>query len=286
MGMTFDGPNKLVILTAGTTAVSIRDLWSRWVDWLLTSDNSKYQFAFTTVGGDDIDLAEGTKIPIYAFLQNGWRIRPQEANHTLKVSDGVLLVAGGGDPFVDTVGSYRVNTRYSQPVQAISFDTGGGGVGGLTAQEVWEYSTRTLTAGGSVFAMPMDYKAVTNDQGATDPGAGKFKWNNATQNAATEIYLSSETNGGLDTAAYINLVPVGATLWLQDKNDASVYQRWGVTSITHNAGWHVLGVSLIASAGGNLSNNHVCTLVFNGSTALDIPTAQENADAVWSKVLP
>lgn len=141
MGMTFDGPNKRIILTAGTTSLSVRDVWSRWVDWFLTAgDNSKYLPAFVSVGGDDIDLAAGTKIPIYAFLTNGWRVRPQEANHTLNVVDGILLVDGGGDPFVDTTGAFIVRVNYQQPVQAISFSTGGSGLSVPQAaqlEELW-----------------------------------------------------------------------------------------------------------------------------------------------------
>jgi len=126
MAYTFDGANKVITLTSGTTTFSVRDLWSRWVDWVATSDNSKYLPAFTSVGGDDIDTVAGTKIPIYAFLQNGWKIKPQEADHTLSVTDGILLVSGGGDPFNDTTGAYTVRINYQQPVQAISFVSGSG----------------------------------------------------------------------------------------------------------------------------------------------------------------
>lgn len=136
MGMTFDGPNKRILLTLGTTSVSIRDVWSRWVDWYLTGDNSKYLPTFAQVGGNDIDAIAGTKIPIYAFLLNGWRIKPQEANHTLTVGDGVLLVDGGGDPFVNTIGAFVVRVNFQQPVQAISFSSGGGGGSGPTAAEI------------------------------------------------------------------------------------------------------------------------------------------------------
>jgi hypothetical protein len=125
MGMTFDGPTKVITLTSGTTIVSVRDLWSRWVDWFLTGDNSKYLPAFIQVGGDDIDASAGTKIPIYAFLMNGWKIKPQEANHTLTINDGILLVNGGGDPFNNTTGAYIVRINYQQPVQAISFSSEG-----------------------------------------------------------------------------------------------------------------------------------------------------------------
>lgn len=134
MGYIFNGITKTITLTPGTVTMSVRDVWSRWVEWFVTSDNSKYSLAMSQVGGDDIDLTAGTSIPIYIFLQNGWKIKPQEANHTLTVNDGVLIVAGGGDPFINTTGSYIVRINYSQPVQAITVSTGGGG-GGLTVDQ-------------------------------------------------------------------------------------------------------------------------------------------------------
>ena len=144
MALTFDGTTKVITLTAGTTSLSVRDLWSRWVDWFLTSDNSKYLPAFQQVGGDDIDPVAGTTIPIYAFLMNGWKLKPQEANHTLTVSDGILLVNGGGDPFNNTTGTYTVRINYQQPVQSITVSTAGGG--GATAADVWDYTIGSNTA--------------------------------------------------------------------------------------------------------------------------------------------
>jgi hypothetical protein len=125
MGYSIDGATKVITLTAGTITFSVRDLWSRWVDWSAVSDNSKYLPAFSSLGGDDIDVSAGTFIPIYCFVENGWKIKPQEASHTLNVTDGILLVNGGGDPFMDTTGSYIVRVNYSQPVQAISFVAAG-----------------------------------------------------------------------------------------------------------------------------------------------------------------
>jgi hypothetical protein len=144
MGYSINGITKTITLTTGTTTVSVRDLWSRWVDWFLTGDNSKFLPAFKSVGGDDIDALEGTKIPIYSFLENGWRIKPQESNHILSINDGILLVNGGGDPFINTIGAYTVRINYQQPVQAISFSSGGGSAnmweqvieGGYTAEQI------------------------------------------------------------------------------------------------------------------------------------------------------
>jgi hypothetical protein len=131
MAYTFDGVAKTITLTAQTT-MSVRDVYSRWVDWVITSDNTKFLPAFATLGGDSIDPGTGTSVPIYAFLINGWRIRPQESSHTLTVNDGILLVQGGGDPFLSTLGNYNVRVNYQQPVQAITVSTGGGGGASVT----------------------------------------------------------------------------------------------------------------------------------------------------------
>jgi hypothetical protein len=135
MAFQFDGETKIISLSLGTTSMSIRDLWSRWVDWFLTGDNSKYPVAMEQVGGNPVNVTDGVYIPVYIFLYNGWKLRPQEATHTLNVKDGILVVNGGGDPFVNTLGTFIVRVNYSQPVQALTVATGGGS-GGATLSEI------------------------------------------------------------------------------------------------------------------------------------------------------
>lgn len=142
MAFTFNGATKTVTLSAGTTALDVVDLYSRWKDWV-SDGNAWADPAFDPVGGNSIDVTAGTSIPLYAFLVNGWRIRPQDANHTLSVTGGVLLVSGGGDPFLNTAGSFVVRINYSQPVQAITVATGGGG----STADVWNQEIESgLTA--------------------------------------------------------------------------------------------------------------------------------------------
>lgn len=120
MAITFDGQTRRVTLGAGTVSLSVRELWSRYCDWLAVGDNSKYLEAMRQVGGDI------TAIPIYIFLLNGWRIVPQAADHTLEVDDGVLYVEGGGDPFVNPAGAYKIRISYQTPGIAIGYSTNGG----------------------------------------------------------------------------------------------------------------------------------------------------------------
>lgn len=120
--MTFDGPNKLIVLSAAT--LNLQALWAAWKAWL-RAGNAQYALALNTVGGEPIDPSAGTLVPLYLFLLNGWKLRPMEADHTLSVVGGTLLVEGGGDPFVSTLGDFTVRIRYQQPVQAIGYSTSG-----------------------------------------------------------------------------------------------------------------------------------------------------------------
>lgn len=102
------------------------DLHSRWKDWL--AGNAECLLAFATVGG------EITEIPLYLFLQNGWLIVPQSANHTLTVTNGILVGQGGADPFTDPAGAYKIRINRQTPGIAIGYSTNGGS--GPTAAEI------------------------------------------------------------------------------------------------------------------------------------------------------
>jgi len=281
VAISFDGPNKIATLSAGTTTLSIPDFWGRWVDWLLIDDNSKYAPTFDYVGGNE--TSPGQFIPVYLFLLNGWRVRPQEANHTLNVTGGILLVDGGGDPFINPLGDWVVRINYSQPLQAITVATGGGGGTTLTkddiAEAVWLYMSRTLTSATGAFAVPLDYD-FNGSTTASDPGKGKLRWNHATQSLATHLYLDDITKGGMDLTNYFDLVPVGSTLFIQDKWDAGKFQKWQINGITNNLGWFTLDVALMSANGGNLSSALV--LVVNSILNSTSPSSMENATAVWN----
>jgi hypothetical protein len=120
---SFDGPERLITMT-GDYEIDVQDMYSRWKEWVKDTDGAKNIIAFEAVGGNDVVAAKGTKIPTYLYIQHGWTIRPQEADHTLEVINGILLREGGGDPFEDTVGAYTVRVNYQQPVQAISVGIG------------------------------------------------------------------------------------------------------------------------------------------------------------------
>lgn len=178
MPIAFDGPTKRINLS-GVTTLSVRSLWTAFVDWWLTSDNSKYALALRQVGGDDIDPGAGTSVPIFIYLENGWKIKPQEADHTLSVTDGVLVDLSGS-PFVHTTGNFQVLIKEVQPVQAIGFAMSGGGSGGTAVLEkllrnrtVTDPTTGRITVYDDDDVSPLFTADLWEDAAGTKPYEGR-----------------------------------------------------------------------------------------------------------------
>jgi len=106
--VTFDGPNKLILIGYGITDIDIKvDIYSDWKEWAELRDNLKYEAALRTVGGDP--TVGSAFLGSTYFLINGWRIRTWEGNHELNM-DGNLFVDGGGSLFVNTLRPWTVQT--------------------------------------------------------------------------------------------------------------------------------------------------------------------------------
>ncbi len=144
MAYSFNGTTKIISLI-DITILDVRDLYSRWKDWSVAAGSGFLQ-AMSVVGGDAVDVAQGIYVTSYFFLENGWKIRPQEDDHKLIVNNGVLVDGAGGDPFVPTLGTFNVLVQYSQPVKSETVNISGGG--GSTPAEIWAYSSRELTVSG------------------------------------------------------------------------------------------------------------------------------------------
>lgn len=113
MAITFDGTAKIIQLD-GAGTVSIRDVYSRWVDWAAT--NLGFLPAFSVI-------ADPPTVPVYATLLNGWLVRPAAGSYTLTLSDGFLYRSGGGDPIAPVASGTEPRIRYENPVIAVGYST-------------------------------------------------------------------------------------------------------------------------------------------------------------------
>jgi hypothetical protein len=95
MAIAFNGTTKRILITSPTALVSVKDdIYSAWKEWVLESDNSKYQPALRSIGGDPV--GSGLYAGDIYFLINNWQI---ELDTIIKVT-GTLYHDDGLDPFI------------------------------------------------------------------------------------------------------------------------------------------------------------------------------------------
>lgn len=152
---TFDGVTKHITLAAGTVTLDLIALYSFWKEWILAG-HAECLLAFSTVGG------EITEIPLYLFMQNGWLIVPQSANHVLNVTNGILVGQGAADPFTDPVGSYKIRINRQVPGIAIGYSTSGGS-SGPSAADIAAAVRAELTAEMARIDVPVSTRSTIAD---------------------------------------------------------------------------------------------------------------------------
>jgi hypothetical protein len=108
--VTFDGPNRLILVNVNVTEVDVReDIYSNWKEWLMVGTNAQFAQAMTAVGGDPI--TNDTFVGITYFLENGWRIKPYAAHHILTINGNLYTREPGEDPYVVADGNFKVTVN-------------------------------------------------------------------------------------------------------------------------------------------------------------------------------
>lgn len=134
MSVTFDGINKLIICGLGTINLNVKeDIYSDWKLWVTQEDNARFLPALSVLGGDPI--GSGIYLGTTYFLENGWKIRPNESNHTLNIS-GNIYSRDGSNPIVKTLGEYNVLVNMARSNLIDTVATGGSSGSAPSAEEV------------------------------------------------------------------------------------------------------------------------------------------------------
>ena len=157
---TFDGPSKLFIAKPGVTSVDVQvDLYSDWKEEILLADNLKWLEAIRCIGGDPI--GGGISAGATYFLRNGWKIRPQEADHQLTITGNLFLDEGEtGGLLVPTLGDFTVMVVLARSNIIDTVATGGGDPG-VIADAVWDELSTGHLAPGSMGKSLSDAKVAS-----------------------------------------------------------------------------------------------------------------------------
>lgn len=161
--ITFDGPNKQVVLDSSTTEYTAVEIYSRWKDWVVAG-NSQYVQAFYGVGGDP--LGGGQTAPAFIFLRNdlGWRIKRPEATISVAI-DGNLVAA---DPLVAILTG--PNGSFSPTVTITRSQTSS-----FSATELWSVLLSDFEGEATIGAAIALILKVLRNRAVTDRADGKLK---------------------------------------------------------------------------------------------------------------
>ena len=156
--------------------------------------------------------------------------------------DGNITITGNVDG-VDVgtpKNSIEVNTNQYQlvndtlsPGNTKLYGTNGAGVKG------W-YDQPTGGGGASV-QLKWQYDSAT---GASDPGGGKFRTNNATIASSTAIYVNEEDEDGVDATTLLTALQEGDRIFIQQEDDASRFLLLDVDTVTDNGSWFTIAYTV------------------------------------------
>jgi len=140
---TFNFDTSLVAVDNGITDVDC----STFYDAIKLAQASEEGIVYDRIGkGSGLDtLGPGVQVGITVELLGSWQLYFTPGNYIARVAGGNLIGGPGGDPIAYSAG---VQALLIQSANATVVSTNGGG-GGATAQEIWAYTSRSLTSGGN-----------------------------------------------------------------------------------------------------------------------------------------
>lgn len=169
--VTFDGPNRLIIINPGVTDLDFRtDIYTEWKQWVRVYDHMKYAHAITVVGGDPITPT--VSLGATFFLANGWKIRTWEGDHRLTLA-GNVYSDDGSNQFVSTIGNWNItiNLKVSNLIDQVS-TTGSGANPSEVADAVWAHPSAVALQDGVKETLGLVGKNQVVDQVVADPSGG------------------------------------------------------------------------------------------------------------------
>lgn len=121
-------------------------------------------------------------------------------------------------------------------------------------------------AGAAVDLRGLTFTSDTDSTADSDPGAGLFKWNNATQGSATVLYFDNQTADGASLTTLWGSLGETGFIYLQQGDDATRWQEWKWTATpVDGTGYRKFTVTLQASSGVAIQDNKLVLVDFETS---------------------
>lgn len=202
----------------------------------------------------------------------------------------VVVQRSNGDPSVSTTSANWDNVLSYARVYKITM---AGGV--MTAVEDHRAGPNGIfgaITGAAAELRGLTFTSDTDSTADSDPGAGLFKWNNATQSSATEIYFDDTTADGKSLTTLWGSMGETGFITLQQGDDSTKWQEWRWTALpVDGTGYRKFTVSSQAF-GGSIADNKLVLVDFESNAkggVIGPSSATDNAlarfDATTGKLI-
>lgn len=181
------------------------------------------------------------------------------------VSDGTLALTGSTTNYVVVLRSsgaisvstattnwnsslcarvYKITTSSSAVTAVEDHRAGPNGVHGFSSS----------TGGGGTELRGVTFTSDTASTADSDPGAGKLRWNSATQASATVLYLDNSSADSVSLTTFWGSLAAAGLLYLQQADDSTRWQLWKWSSVTDGTGYRKLAVTLQAASASGIAD--------------------------------
>lgn len=203
------------------------------------------------------------------------------------VADGTLTLANGATNYAVVLRSNGVisvstsNTNWNNTAayaRVYQVTTSGGAVTAVEDHRGGTNGVHGMAAASSGAGMTgLTFTSDTASQADSDPGAGKLRWNNATQGSATKLFIDDSTADGVSLATYFGSLGAAGEIFIQQADDAARWQLWRWTAIANDTGYRDVTVTLQAKSTSDIQDAKTLYLDFEEDDSGATGTAGKHA---------
>ncbi len=145
--------------------------------------------------------------------------------------------------------------------------TGGTGATGSTGAtgETGVTGSQGDTGLNGLVGVGFSYRADTTSTAGAGIAVGDVRFNNATQNSATALFVADTTETpAIDISAFLSTINAGDQIRVQDRADSSIFKLYDVTATAiDQTTYFELTVSFFGGAGADFADDAPMVIVFN-----------------------
>jgi len=236
----------------------------------------------TFVYGIDPRTSSGTTLTLFAGRWGGNAYAGGNLTLTDAADNYVVVARSTGVPSVSTATTNWNDTDAYARVFKITLASGAWDIDSdVEDHRMGPYGVHGQTASAS--SADLRGLVFTSDTGSaadSDPGAGLFRWNHATQASATELYFDDTTADAQSLTTLWGNVGHAGFIFLQQDDDATKWQLWRWTAIpVDGTGYRKFTVSLQAS-GGSIADAKTVYALFTNDRSFVAPRVTSTASSV------